>query len=94
MKNTTNENTQSARGILRTRLGTVVSAKAAKTITVEIKSKVLHQRYKKYVTRKVKFLAHDEKGQCGVGDLVEVANGRPISKHKSWRVTRVVTKAV
>jgi small subunit ribosomal protein S17 len=85
---------EEGRGIRKTRSGVVVSNKAAKTVTVQVTSKVMHSRYKKYVTKKVKFLAHDEKGECGLGDVVEVVDGRPISRHKSWRVTKIVSKAV
>lgn len=94
MKKVEQESAQSERGIRRTRTGTVVSNKAAKTVTIQVTSKVMHSRYKKYVTKKVKFLAHDEKGECGLGDVVEVVDGRPISRHKSWRVTKIVSKAV
>lgn len=94
MNKVENSSAEEGRGIRRTRTGVVVSNKASKTVTVQVTSKVMHSRYKKYVTKKVKFLAHDEKGECSLGDVVEVVDGRPISRHKSWRVTKVVSKAV
>ena len=94
MKQEADSGSENGRGIRKFRTATVVAAKAAKTVTVEVQWKVMHARYKKYVTKRSKFLAHDENGQCGVGDVVEVADGRPISRHKSWRVTKIVTKAV
>jgi small subunit ribosomal protein S17 len=78
---------------VRTLIGRVVSDKRAKTITVLVERRVKHELYGKIVARSRKYHAHDEKGEYKMGDLVEIAEGRPISKTKSWFVTRLVEKA-
>ena len=77
----------------RTLIGRVVSDKRAKTVTVLVERRVTHELYGKIVGRSRKYHAHDEKGEYHLGDLVEIAEGRPISKTKSWIVTRLVQKA-
>jgi small subunit ribosomal protein S17 len=77
----------------RTLVGQVVSAKRAKTITVLVERRVKHELYGKIVARSRKYHAHDERGEYKLGDVVEIAEGRPISKTKSWIVTRLVKKA-
>jgi small subunit ribosomal protein S17 len=74
-------------------VGRVVSDKRSKTVTVLIERRVKHELYGKIVARSRKYHAHDEHGEYKMGDLVEIAEGRPISKTKSWVVTRVVEKA-
>jgi small subunit ribosomal protein S17 len=74
--------------------GSVVSAAMDKTITVQVERQVKHPLYKKYIRRSTKFHAHDENNECGAGDVVKIEACRPISKHKSWRLVEVVTKAV
>lgn len=74
--------------------GSVVSAAMDKTITVLVERQVKHPLYKKYIRRSSKFHAHDENNECGAGDVVKIESCRPISKHKSWRLVEVVTKAV
>ncbi|MDD6186693.1 MAG: 30S ribosomal protein S17 [Oscillospiraceae bacterium] len=81
------------RNLRKTRIGTVVSDKMDKTIVVAIEDRVAHPLYKKIVKRTVKFKAHDEKNECGVGDRVEIMECRPLSKDKNWRLVRVVEKA-
>ncbi|MDB4476092.1 30S ribosomal protein S17 [bacterium] len=76
----------------RTVTGRVVSNKMDKTITVLIERRVRHAMYGKYMTRSSKVHAHDADNQCGVGDLVTVAETRPISKSKSWNLVEVVEK--
>jgi small subunit ribosomal protein S17 len=78
---------------VRTLIGRVVSDKRAKTITVLVERRVKHELYGKIVARSRKYHAHDENGEYKMGDLVEIAEGRPISKTKSWVVTRLVEKA-
>ena len=80
----------------RTRVvtGKVVSNKMDKTITVMIERRVKHAVYGKYITRSSKVHAHDENNQCGIGDTVVVAETRPISKSKSWKLMEVVESAV
>jgi len=77
----------------RTLVGRVVSDKRSKTVTVLVESRVTHALYGKIVGRSRKYQAHDEKGDYHLGDQVEIAEGRPISKTKSWVVTRLLQKA-
>jgi small subunit ribosomal protein S17 len=74
-------------------VGRVVSDKRAKTVTVLVERRNMHELYGKIVARSSKYHAHDEKGEYKMGDLVEIAESRPISKTKSWVVTRLVEKA-
>jgi small subunit ribosomal protein S17 len=77
----------------RTLVGKVVSDKRTKTVTVLVERRVTHELYGKIVARSSKYHAHDEKGEFKLGDVVEIAESRPISKTKSWVVTRLVKKA-
>ena len=77
----------------KTRVGVVVSDKMDKTIVVAVKDSVQHPLYKKIMKRTVKFKAHDEKNECGVGDRVEIMETRPISADKRWRLVKIVEKA-
>ena len=83
----------SERNLRKTRVGTVVSDKMDKTVVVAIQDNVKHPLYKKIIKSTVKFKAHDEKNECGVGDKVEIMETRPLSKDKRWRVTRIIEKA-
>ncbi len=76
----------------RTVTGRVVSNKMDKTITVLIERRVRHPVYGKYLTRSSKVHAHDAENQCAIGDLVTVAETRPISKSKTWNLVEVVEK--
>ena len=78
----------------RTLVGKVVSDKRSKTITVLIERRTKHELYGKIVARTSKYHAHDENGEYKLGDIVEIAESRPISKTKSWVVTRLVQKAI
>ena len=78
----------------RTLVGKVVSDKRSKTITVLIERRTKHELYGKIVARSSKYHAHDENGEYKMGDVVEIAETRPISKTKSWVVTRLVQKAI
>lgn len=73
--------------------GKVVSNKMQKTITVAVERLVPHPKYGKYVRRTTKLMAHDENGEGGEGDMVEIVQCRPLSRHKSWRLVRVVNRA-
>ena len=77
----------------RTLVGRVVSDKRSKTVTVLVERRVTHELYGKIVGRSRKYHAHDEKGEYKLGDVVEIAESRPISKTKNWVVTRLVKKA-
>ncbi len=74
------------------RLGWVVSDKMDKTVVVSVETRRPHPRYKKVVTYRAKFKAHDESNTCGIGDLVKIVETRPLSKEKRWRVAEVVVK--
>jgi small subunit ribosomal protein S17 len=74
--------------------GIVVSDKMDKTVTVEINTLVLHKKYKKYVKRRVRYKAHDEKNLCKVGNKVIIEATRPLSKTKRWRVVSIVDSVV
>lgn len=78
---------------IRSVTGRVVSNKMQKTITVVVERKIPHPLYGKYVRRRTKLHAHDEKGECREGDLVIIEQCRPLSKTKSWRLVRVLERA-
>ncbi len=82
-----------SQGLTRTLAGRVVSDKRTKTVTVLVERRVQHELYGKYIVRSKKYSAHDEKGEYHVGDLVEIAETRPLSKTKSWIVTRLLEKS-
>ena len=78
---------------IKTMTGVVTSDKMNKTVVVLIEYKKMHRLYKKYVVRSKKFKAHDEKNECKIGDLVKIAESRPISKEKNWKVVEIVSRA-
>ncbi|MBP3194501.1 MAG: 30S ribosomal protein S17 [Cardiobacteriaceae bacterium] len=77
----------------RTLQGIVSSNKADKTITVRVERKVKHPLYGKFIKRTLKCHAHDENNECNIGDTVLIAQSRPISKTKTWRLVEIVEKA-
>jgi small subunit ribosomal protein S17 len=79
---------------IKTLTGLVTSRSGAKSIRVTIDYKVKHPKYNKFIRRRTRLAVHDERNQCGVGDTVEIAESRPYSKTKSWRVVEVTQKAV
>lgn len=81
------------RNLRKVRVGKVVSDKMDKTVVVSIQDNVKHPLYKKIIKRSVKFKAHDEKNECGIGDRVMIMETRPISKDKKWRVVQIIEKA-
>ena len=81
------------RNLRKTRVGKVVSDKMDKTVVVSIQDNVKHPLYKKIIKRSLKFKAHDEKNECGIGDRVMIMETRPISKDKKWRVVQIIEKA-
>ena len=81
------------RNLRKTRTGVVVSDKMEKTIVVAIADHVAHPLYKKIIKRTVKFKAHDEKNEAGIGDRVTIMETRPLSKDKRWRLLSIVEKA-
>ena len=88
------EETKTAeRNLRKTRTGVVRSNKMDKTITVAVERRVKHPIYGKFVKKTTKFHAHDEKNECGVGDIVRIMETRPLSKTKRWRLVEIVEKA-
>lgn len=79
-------------GRRKTRVGRVVSNRMDKTVVVEVETPKRHPLYKKTLRRRVKFKAHDENNQCGLGDLVRIIETRSLSKQKRWRVGEIITK--
>ena len=81
------------RNLRKTRVGIVTSDKMDKTVVVTIKDRVKHPLYNKIVDKSVKYKAHDENNECGVGDKVQIMECRPMSKDKNWRVVEIIEKA-
>ena len=81
------------RNLRKTMVGVVTSDKMDKTVVVTIKDIVKHPLYNKIVDKSVKYKAHDEKNECGVGDKVQIMECRPMSKDKNWRVVEIIEKA-
>ena len=92
-KTATDQDTAQARGRRKVRMGYVISDKMDKTVIVQVGSSKAHRLYRKTVRQRSKFKVHDEKNECGVGDLVRIAETRPLSKEKRWRVISIVEKA-
>ncbi len=84
---------ETVRGRRKVRTGRVESNKMQKTIVVLVETRVRHPLYGKFMRRSTRFKAHDEHNECGIGDVVEIMETRPISKDKSWRLVRIVEKA-
>ena len=82
----------SDRKLRKERIGLVSSNAMDKSIVVSVERRVKHPRYGKFVKTTSKFIAHDEKNICSVGDLVSIMETRPISKQKCWRLVKVIEK--
>ena len=82
----------SDRQLRKERIGLVSSNAMDKSIVVSVERRVKHPRYGKFVKMTSKFVAHDEKNICSVGDLVSIMETRPISKQKCWRLIKVIEK--
>jgi small subunit ribosomal protein S17 len=81
------------RNLRKERIGIVTSSKMDKSIVVSVERKVKHPKYGKFVKKTTKFVAHDEKNECGAGDTVKIMETRPLSKTKCWRLVEIVEKA-
>ena len=81
------------RNLRKERTGVVTSNKMDKSIVVSVETKVMHPKYGKFVKQTKKFMAHDEKGECGIGDTVKIMETRPMSKLKRWRMVEIIEKA-
>jgi small subunit ribosomal protein S17 len=77
----------------KTRQGVVVSTAGDKTCVVRVEERKKHPLYGKMMTHSTKFHAHDDKNECGVGDLVAIMETRPLSKLKRWRLVEIIEKA-
>ncbi|MGB5211039.1 MAG: 30S ribosomal protein S17 [Gammaproteobacteria bacterium] len=87
------ESTQETESKQRTVTGRVVSNRMDKTASVAVERLVKHAVYGKFIRRTSKLMAHDENNECQIGDTVEIAECRPISRHKAWRVVNIVERA-
>jgi small subunit ribosomal protein S17 len=83
----------STRGLRKERNGVVVGDRMQKTVVVSVERTVIHPKYKKYLRRRTKEKAHDESNQCRVGDRVVIAESRPLSRDKRWRVSKILERA-
>jgi len=81
------------RNLRKERIGIVTSNKMEKSVVVMVETKIMHPKYGKFVKYSKKFMAHDEKGECGIGDTVKIMETRPLSKLKRWRMVEIVEKA-
>ena len=81
------------RNLRKERIGIVTSNKMEKSVVVMVETKIMHPKYGKFVKYSKKFMAHDEKGECGIGDTVKIMETRPMSKLKRWRIVEVIEKA-
>ena len=82
----------SERGVTKQREGVVRTNRMEKTVVVELERTVLHSRYKKYLRRRSRVKAHDERNECEVGDRVVIVECRPLSREKRWRVSRILNR--
>ena len=81
------------RNLRKERVGVVVSNKMDKSVVIMVERKVKHHKYGKFVKKSSKFMAHDEKNECNIGDTVRIMETSPLSKNKCWRVVEIVEKA-
>ncbi|MBC5992929.1 30S ribosomal protein S17 [Pontibacter cellulosilyticus] len=81
------------RNLRKERSGKVVSNKMDKSITVVVESRMKHPIYGKFVSKSTKFMAHDEKNECNIGDYVRIQETRPLSKNKNWRLVEIIERA-
>jgi small subunit ribosomal protein S17 len=84
---------KTAETTVRTLIGRVVSDRMDKTAAVSVERRVKHPVYGKYIRRTTKLLAHDENNECRIGDTVSIAETRPQSKRKAWRVVEIIERA-
>ena len=81
------------RNLRKERIGVVTSNRMAKSIVVAVERRVKHAKYGKFVKQTSKFVAHDEKDDCNIGDTVKIMETRPLSKTKNWRLVEIVERA-
>ncbi|KWW24919.1 MAG: 30S ribosomal protein S17 [Bacteroidales bacterium] len=81
------------RNLRKERIGVVVSNKMQKSIVVEIERREKHPIYGKFIKKTSRFMAHDEKEECNIGDTVRIMETRPLSKRKCWRLVEIIERA-
>ncbi len=81
------------RNLRKTKIGTVASNSMDKSVTVLVERRMKHPIYGKYLKKSKKFMAHDEKNECNVGDTVKIMETRPLSKRKTWRLVEIIERA-
>ena len=81
------------RNLRKERIGVVVSNKMDKSIVILVERKVKHPKYGKFVKKSSKYMAHDEKNECNIGDTVRIMETRPLSKNKCWRLVEIIERA-
>ena len=81
------------RNLRKEKVGVVTSNRMSKSIVVAVERRVKHAMYGKFIKKTTRFMAHDEKNECGIGDEVRIAETRPLSKNKCWRLIEIVEKA-
>ncbi|MBE0640605.1 MAG: 30S ribosomal protein S17 [Bacteroidales bacterium] len=81
------------RKLRKERIGLVVSNKMEKSIVVMVERKVKHPKYGKIIKLSSRFMAHDEKNECNIGDTVRISETRPLSKNKCWRLAEIIERA-
>ena len=81
------------RNLRKERIGVVVSNKMDKSIVVEIERREKHPIYGKFIKKTSRFMAHDEKQECNIGDTVRIMETRPLSKRKRWRLVEIIERA-
>ncbi|MBR5911871.1 MAG: 30S ribosomal protein S17 [Bacteroidales bacterium] len=81
------------RNLRKERIGVVVSNKMEKSIVVEIERREKHPIYGKFIKKTNRFMAHDEKNDCNIGDTVRIMETRPLSKRKCWRLVEIIERA-
>ena len=92
MENKT-EITTEVRNFRKEKVGVVTSNKMTKSIVVAVERKVKHAKYGKFLNKTSKFVAHDEKNECNIGDTVRIMETRPLSKTKCWRLIEILERA-
>jgi len=84
---------EETRNLRKERIGVVVSNKMQKSIVVQVERREKHPKYGKFVKKTSKFSAHDENNDCNIGDTVRIAETRPLSKNKCWRLVEIIERA-
>lgn len=84
---------EEVRNLRKERIGVVVSNKMDKSIVVEVERRRKHPIYGKFIKKTNRFMAHDEKNECNIGDTVRIMETRPLSKNKCWRLVEIIERA-